>query len=296
MINTTQEGVSYVPPEGSTPDTGASVQVRRMQPHLGTYVEVCASASETAVAEQAVTRAFEAIREAHLRWSFQDPASELSALNGAPGHRVPVSAMTSRLLLLSRSLMQRTAGAFDVTVGGELVRQGYLPDHGGPTCIPRGTADDIVIGDHWAKLVRPVRLVLDGVAKGLAVDIAVRAMRKAGADAGWVNAGGDLRSFGGVTIPIVLRDAHRCLRSAGGLRDMALATSTVTSMREERDPAFPGRVIGHRGRPASTGSWSVLARSAWRADALTKVAACTPARDRKARVRSLGGNLLEVPR
>jgi thiamine biosynthesis lipoprotein len=41
-----------------------------------------------------------------------------------------------------------------------------------------------------------------------------------------------------------------------------------------------------------SGVWTVVARRAWRADALTKVAALAPAQDRLDTVQRLGGRLI----
>ena len=266
--------------------------VRRMQPWLGTYVEVAGWAATGAGAEAAVDRAFACIREAHGRWSFQDADSELSQINRRPGQRVAVSRTTLRLLRLSRALMQASDGAFDVTLGGQLVIDACLPDHGGPPPLPRGLAQDIVLGERWASLARPVRLVLDGIAKGFAVDRAVDAMRRSGAIAGWINAGGDLRAFGSLSVPIRVRGPSGLLQTAGGLQDMAVATSCIHAARDEAE-SFPACILGGAAGPASIGTWTVLARSAWRADALTKVAACTPAARRHALLARLGGTLVK---
>ena len=58
------------------------------------------------------------------------------------------------------------------------------------------------------------------------------------------------------------------------------------------DPDFPGCLIGPLGNPPQPGVWTVLARTACRADALTKVAACAAPADREALVAALGGRLL----
>lgn len=265
-----------------------------MQPCLGTYVEVAARGDSRSIAERRIDAAFEAVRQAQRRWSFHDPDSDLSRLNRSPGRRVDQSPLSLRLLRLARALMLATDGAFDVTLGGILVASGHLPDHGLRPTLDRGTAADLVIGPSWAMLARPVRVTLDGIAKGFAVDLAVGALRRAGADAGWVNAGGDLRAFGAVTVPVQLRDRRGCLSTLGGLRNMAIASSCITDAGEQNIVATPGRIVGPQARPAAGGLWTVLARSAWRADALTKVAACTPAAQRHDAVTRLGGCLVGV--
>lgn len=281
-------------PDASARPAGDSECARRMQPWLGTYVEVAAYADLRCHADLAIDAAFDAVRLAHGRWSFHDPDSELSELNRQPGARVAVSSPTSRLLRLARAMMKASGGAFDVTLGGLLVEANRLPDHGRTACLRRGAAEDIELGHGWARLARPVRLTLDGIAKGYAVDLAVGALRRAGARRGWVNAGGDLRAFGDVTLPLYLRGDSGRLAPAGGLRDMAIASSGAPGSGDGDMSSFAGQVFGRDSRPVVPGAWSVLARSAWRADALTKVAACTPPDRRDETIRRLGGCVVGV--
>jgi len=267
-------------------------QLRRMRPMLGTFVEVGACGPAAA---DAIEAAFAALEDAQAWWSFHAPDSDLSRLNLAAGARVSLRPQTLRLLRLTVAVMQRSAAAFDCTVGGLLVRQGVLPDHGGPAPLPRGRVDDIEIGASWARLRRPVRLTLDGIAKGYAVDLAVAALRRAGAPAGSINAGGDLRVFGELQLPVQRRELDGRFTSLGTLRDAAVASSRVAAPGATPDPSFPAQLVAPMGQHPQPGIWSVLARSAWRADALTKVAANTPAPHRDALVRRLGGCLLATP-
>jgi thiamine biosynthesis lipoprotein len=264
------------------------IEIRRMRPLLGTYVEVGLRASASAAAEGAMASAFEAIDDIHQRLSFHAADSELSRLNGAPGTAVPLHRRSLRLLRLGQGVMRASGGLFDLTLGGALVRRGLLPDHGGPPPLARGRADDLELGRGWARLRRPVRLTLDGIAKGYAVDLAVAALRRAGAHAGWVNAGGDLRVFGDLVLPVQRREADRRLVALGGLRNAALATSRVGGAHRN---AFPGLILDGTRTPVRRPAYvvSVLARRAWRADALTKVAALAAPTEAQARVQRLGG-------
>jgi FAD:protein FMN transferase len=259
--------------------------VRRMRPALGTFVEAgCAGSAGLS----ALDAAFASLALAQERWSFQDPGSELSRINGSDGGWVAVHGDTVRLLRLARALMLASGGYFDFTVGGAQVRRGSLPDHGGLPALERGSALDVELGRGAVRLRRPVRLVLDGIAKGYAVDAACRAMRRAGAAAGWINAGGDIRVFGDVELPIALRGEDGGVRPYGTLRNAAFASSMVAARRDE---SFGADIIGPAGLAPQPGVWSVSARSAWRADALTKVAAIAPAKVRAALLASLGGQL-----
>lgn len=262
---------------------------RRMRPLLGTFVEVNARGTQ---APDAVAAAFASLERSQALWSFQDRDSELSRLNSAPGALVPVHADTLRLLRLAKILMVRSSQAFDCTVGGSLVLAGLLPDHGGPTPLPRGDAQDIELGTGWARLHRPIRLTLDGLAKGYAVDLAIGALKRTGSIAGWINAGGDLRVFGDIALPVQRRETDGRLTTLGALRDAALASSRATALDEAPDADFPAHIVAPHGQASHPGIWTVLARSAWRADALTKVAATTPPSRRAALVEQLGGQLV----
>lgn len=265
-------------------------ELRRMRPLLGTFVEAGARGAQ---AGAAVDAALARIAEAQAWWSFHDADSELSRLNRNPGRRLPLRRETLRLLRLARALMQASGGSFDCTLGGLLVERGVLPDHGGPAPLPRGRADDILVGDGWAALRRPLRLTLDGIAKGFAVDLGLAAMRRQAADAGWINAGGDLRVFGEASLPVQRREMDGRLTPLGRLRDAALASSRVAPPGDEDGDAFPSCIVAPDTLRPGVGVWTVLARSAWRADGLTKVAANTPGPQRAARIRQLGGQLVE---
>lgn len=264
---------------------------RRARPALGTVVEIGVGACDAA-GDDIVDLAFGAIAQAQARWSFHDPASELSRLNARPGQWVRVSRPTIRLLRLARALMRASDGAFDCTLGGWLVAAGALPDHGGEPALPRGDASDIEIGACAARLRRPVRLTLDGIAKGYAVDLAIQALQAGGAAAGWVNAGGDLRVFGDLALPLHRRNAEGRIEALGLLRDSAVATSASWPASRRDAQRHPARLIGRGGELRRCGCWSVLAGSAWRADALTKVAAATAGPQRARVLAALGGRLL----
>lgn len=281
-------------------DAGAAARpVRRMRAVLGTYVEIgvetphgMPSAPAAAAAERALAAAWAVLDDAQRRWSAHEPGSELSLLNRAPGHRVPVSRATSRLLMLARALTRRSGGRFNCTVGGAQVQRGLLPAHGTAAArlLPIGCADDIELGPGWARLARPVWLTLDGLAKGWAVDRAVDALRRAGAAGGWVNAGGDVRAFGCALLALHRRAADGRVQPLGRLRDAAVATSAA---RRRPCADLPGWLADAGGAPVAPGVWSVLAPRAWLADALTKVAAASPTADAAAAVAALGGCLVD---
>ena len=258
-----------------------------MRPLLGTFVEVGAH-SMTNVAP-ALNAAFQAIEKIQALLSFHDPRSDLSKLNAAQGGEVTLHPLSARVLRLAWAMMRASGGRFNCTVGGTLVRKQLLPDHGFKEYLDLGEADDLFVHGCTARLRRPVLITLDGLAKGYAVDCAIRALRHKGASAGWVNAGGDLRVFGDLVLPVQRREEGGGMKLLGGLRNAALASSGV---RSKPSADFPGWIVGHAGAP-TPGAWSVMARTAWRADALTKVACVAAHEEREDVVRRLGGRLVE---
>ena len=267
--------------------------LRRLRPALGTYVGI--GVSDDGVID-AVEAAFAAIAQIETLLSFHASGSDLTRLNQQPGKRVTLHATSLRVLRLARAVTRASGGAFNCTVGGTLVRNGALPDHGdvdSADMLDTGNHDDIELGSDWARLRRPVRITLDGIAKGYAVDTAVNALQRCGISAGWVNAGGDLRVFGDMTLPVHRRELDGQFTALGSLRQGALASSRGADAPDERHAS--AMVSGMAGNPAHSpapGIWSVLANTAWRADALTKVACFTAPGQRAAAVARLGGHLV----
>lgn len=267
---------------------------RRMRPLLGTYVEIGLSRAFQHC-DVAFERAFDRIETVQRHLSFHDPRSDLSRLNSARGEEVSVHPLSISVLRLARAITEQSRGLFNFTVGAQLQRMGALPIHENGKKLMIGRADDLEIRGQKVRLRRPIVITLDGIAKGFAVDLAVKELKTHGASLGWVNAGGDLRVFGDLTLPVFQRNSSRPdgkLPLLGGLRNSALATSETCDSDSSR---FPGKIIAACDHSAENGIWSVIAPSAWLADALTKVAGVSSQRDRELAVSRLGGHLIQDP-
>jgi thiamine biosynthesis lipoprotein len=220
------------------------VIVRRARPLLGTLVEVGVVARDDR-AQAWIAAAFDAVAEVQARLSRFDPGSDVARFNALPeGAAIdPVSTDTRTVLRTSRALRDASAGAFDVSIGS--AAHGWRVD-----------------GTRLVKTDARTRLDLGGIGKGHAVDRAIATLQAAGAPAGWVNAGGDLRVFG-LALPIELRDeATGGKRRFGTLEDGAFATSRFG----------PGARASLAGEARAT-HVSVAAPTCLLADALTKVVA-----------------------
>ncbi len=216
--------------------------LRRARPLLGTLVDIGVPAG----AEPALHAAFAAMAQVQQAMSVFEPGSDLSRSHAADvGEPVRLHPWTAQVLQLAQTLSEQTDGLFDVALGT------------GPWCLQPDGEDACLV-----RLSEATRFDLGGLAKGWAVDCAVDAALAHGAEAVWVNAGGDLR-VQGLTLPIVLRDEHSGgVRPWAELADGAMATS---DFRAEARSTLSGT--------AHAGHLSVIApQCAW-ADALTKVLA-----------------------
>jgi len=212
---------------------------RRARPLLGTLVEV-GGACDPATLD----RAFDEISAVQAALSRFEPGSEVARFNALPaGAAIEVGEHVCSVLGAAQALAQRTAGRFDVALG---------------------SGRWAVQGRRWTKLEAGVAVDLGGIAKGHAIDCAIAALQATGCEAGWVNAGGDLRVYGDLQLNLQLRDeAQGGVRDFGRLRDAAFATSHFA----------PGSRSALLGGDGGARHLSVQAPTALWADALTKAMA-----------------------
>lgn len=254
----------------------------RARPLLGTFVSIRVDAPAGAAAKArtlaAIDAAFERIAELQRCMSFQDPASDLSALNRA-AHLAPqpVCPPLARVLRAALALAHASEGRFDPCVAGRLVEWGLLPAPEGDGRVdPRASWRDVELdGRGRVRFRRRLWLDLGGIAKGYAVDQAVRVLERHGVPSGTVNAGGDLRCFGRSAM-VTVRDPADPARALPllELRDAAVATSAGYFAADRRRSALVDPIGG--GALGRRRSVSVAARRAVWADALTKVVLAAP--------------------
>ena len=223
--------------------------LRRAKPLMGTLVEV-GVCGDLPNGDLAASAAFASMLLVQARMSKFEPGSDVSRFHRLrPGESMDVDVHTAAVLVAARQLHRETDGAFDITL--------------------HSTTDGWRLHDQrLQRLDDAAHIDLGGIAKGYAVDFAVRTLIEHGCKSGWVNAGGDLRAFGATDLPICLRD-----EGAGGVRpfarlqDGAFATSHFSATSR---CAVSGRA-GER-KPVAA-HVSVAAPLCLWADALTKVVA-----------------------
>lgn len=174
------------------------------QPQMGLPFRVVIYASDAGEARAGAEAAFARIAALNNLLSDYDTDSELNRLSrtAGEGRAVPVSPDLWHVLERAQALAARTDGAFDVTVGPlvshwrKARREKRLPD---PARLAAAAA---AVG--WTKLkldpaartatllVPGMKLDLGGIAKGYAIDEALRVLRDRGLHRSLVSGGGDM--------------------------------------------------------------------------------------------------------
>jgi thiamine biosynthesis lipoprotein len=223
--------------------------------------------------------------------SLWQPASDLSRVNRRAGSDslTQVRPETATVLAAALDWSERSAGAFDPTVGPLVDVWGFYRERG---TLPVPAALDSaralvgwqrVLFDPDARTVRlplaGMRLDLGAIAKGSAVDLGVAALRQAGVPTAMVDLGGNVHAYGtppeGPSWRVGVRDPRRTDRL---LAVLALDSGAVaTSGDYERFFVYDGVRYAHildprTGRPArGVAGISASARTGLEADVLSTV-------------------------
>lgn len=260
------------------------LHAERMRPLLGTFVTIRAEGAIGTAPDAvnlAVDSAFRAIARVDRLMSFHRRNSDIGRLNRArPGAIQRVHGWTFHVLGEALKLWKWSGGAFDCNVGASLIKMGLLPKSnfaGASRMKPYGQAV-CLRRNRSIKLISKVTLDLGGIAKGFAVDQAVKTLQAHHMKSGMVNAGGDLRTFGDESQAIWRRCPNDPSQAQiiGMLTNGAIATSasyfTDTNQHGNADISAILNVKKNRFH-TMTDSISVIARNCLLADGLTKVAA-----------------------
>ncbi len=201
----------------------SSVVVKRTQMQMGTLVTITSVAPDRQMAQAAASAGFQEIHRLEKLLSTWIADSELSRVNAAAGaEAVTVSPETMQVLKDSEKIARLTDGGFNILVGPavdawsvldrqEVPSEAHLAGLR-PLTDRRGLSLDEERGA--VKLAKAgMRVDVGGIGKGYAADMAVGAMRQAGATAGVVALSGDIRTFGllpdGRTFPFGIRHPRR---------------------------------------------------------------------------------------
>lgn len=275
---------------------------------MGTIVTIQVVRRRSKAVQAATDRAFGWFYEIEERCTRFDPQSELMQLCAQTGVPVVVSTMLFEALQFALMMAHESGGAFDPTVGRRMEANGFSRDHrtGQIICTPVSPEADVsylpdvsyrdVELDHERRTVTlrcPLVLDLGAVAKGLAIDMAVRELASFRDFA--IDAGGDLYMGGSNPRgePWQVGIAHP--RRPGRLMDeLRISNKAVcTSGHYERGP----HIEDQRAAPipgAPLVSATVVADGAMLADALATAAFVLGANEGLRLVRRMGAEGLMV--
>jgi thiamine biosynthesis lipoprotein len=210
---------------------------------MGTFVQVTVSAHNQRQSQEFIDAAFEQMKKINYEMNDRDPNSPISQLSQT-AHLQPVAVSPELFEVIETSIYysKLSDGAFDITVGPEtqlwrqMAKTGQKPsDHELAEARSKVGYEKLTLD----KINRTVKFAVEGmkldvgaIAKGYAVDLAVKALREKGAVGGMVAIGGDIRCFGqgpgqkgawliGLQDPRHEEDILMKLR----LNDMAVSTS-----------------------------------------------------------------------
>jgi thiamine biosynthesis lipoprotein len=183
-------------------------EIRRMEPLLGTYVEIVAEADGIDL-QKAVDSGFDAFREVDRLMSSYRQDSELSRINRNAGVRpVGISGWTYDCLEQAVQISRASRGAFDITCRPVLEIWGFLSRKYRVPSTSEMEAARLRVDYRKLELRRTplartaflgrkgMSADLGGIGKGFAVDKAVEALKAAGVRSGRVRAWGDCAGFG----------------------------------------------------------------------------------------------------
>jgi FAD:protein FMN transferase len=247
----------------------------RCQALLGTFVEISIDQDEYL---SAIDKAFATIKQIQDLMSFHNPLSELNAINQR-SHltEIAIHPWTAQILHIAQEIYTQSNGLFNCGIGHRLVAVGLLPQHLDLTQYQFGGIEDInFITPKLISSSKPLCLDLGGIAKGFAVDRAVEVLRLNGVESGCVNAGGDLRVFGGSSRPVHIRNPKSPghLIEIGSIHNAAIATSSLYFSKRDRKHSH---IINPLAKSESdihadfSESFSIVTDQCVYADALTKV-------------------------
>ena len=251
-------------------------EIRRCRPLLGTFVEITAGGLAEAPLQAAAAEAFQAVEQVQRLMSFYDETSDVTRLNRFAFRKpVKVHPWTYRVFKAARRISLKTAGLFDVTVAPLLMKWGHLPPLAGLPANTAGTFRDLeLLSGGRVRFRVPLAVDLGGIAKGFAVDQAVKKLRQLKVPYGSVNAGGDLRVFGGKAQPVYVRNPANPgqMILLAHVRETAVASSArYFTVDQKQDPEASSFAHPENRMPAKkTYGVTVFSKTCMLADALTK--------------------------
>ena len=200
-----------IPVLAGAPASGGYPAPERSVPYpihaMGTYVNVTLVTSDSVASAQDAAAAHQAIRLVDSLMSNWTTTSEVARINRvADSVTTRVQPLVADVIARSLRVWRGSDHTFDITIEPLVRAWGFI---GGPRRVPTDAearaawalvgAGDVAFDSaagtiHFAR--RGMRIDLGGIAKGYAVDQAMRALRERGVSAALVDASGNMMSLG----------------------------------------------------------------------------------------------------
>ncbi len=258
--------------------------LERCKTLLGTFVEIELKGAVDDDELIALSNSlFDEIERIHNLFSFHSELSEISALNRQAldlanraeddknSLTLTVSEDLNKVLSLALQLNQFTRGLYDITVAPSLILNEQLPNHLALTLVNRhctlslGNSSHITCKDGEVTITKPLCIDLGGIAKGYAVDCALKKVPEHIFCR--INAGGDLaiNQWKNEEVAVKYNKRGSALRTVK-MQNRALATSG--NYLRDKKSAFVNPLTGKHIK--FKGSMSVFSADVMLSDALTK--------------------------
>ncbi|MCM8801425.1 MAG: FAD:protein FMN transferase [Candidatus Omnitrophica bacterium] len=244
---------------------------------LGTFVEVISPE------KKAIEIAFKEIKRIEVLLSKYNPESEISKLNKLG--KLKVSPQTFYIIKKAKEFSIKTGGAFDVTVGPLMELWGFTDkDYRLPKqeqikeTLKLIGSDKIILNDldNTVEFAIPgMKIDLGGIAKGYAVDCAIKRLKEFQIKNCLINAGGDIFCLGdkfGRPWSVAIQDPEgKGFLKKLSLKDRAVATSGNYEQFFIKENKYYGHILNPKtGYPVDPDfkSVTVIASDCLTADAL----------------------------
>lgn len=247
---------------------------------LGTYIEIISPYRE------AGELAFEEIKKIESLLSKFNPSSEIYLLN--QNAKAKLSYQTLYVIKKAKEFWEKTDGAFDISVGVLLKLWGFdsrsyrIPDEEEiKEALDYVGLDKIKIDEQnrIVEIKKGMILDLGGIAKGYAVDCAVKKLKEKGINSALINIGGDIYCLGerfGKPWKVGIKDPKtKGIRKIVELKDKAIATSGSYENYFLKDNFTYTHIFDpKKGRPVDSKviSVTIVANDCLTADALATIA------------------------
>jgi len=240
------------------PETDRWVEKKRVQMHMGTFLEIHAYGHNAAIIDYAITRAFERVNDLESKISSWQEDSLVGRFNKErSSDRIMADDDTRMVFNQSLEIYHQSEGAFDITIGPlmslwKIAEMNHLPPS--PAEIEKAMGligmNRIIHDRADQTLTLPIpgmRIDLGGIGKGYALKVAAEVLEQSGMTRALLNFGGQVLALdpppGQSSWPVWIRNPFQ---EKEVLMPINLTRASVaTSSSQERFFQFGNQKLNH---------------------------------------------------